>query len=429
MVEPYLLPAKGSSTSAQTPQLWRSEYLFPTTERNQNNKNHQLFDDNDDVQFISEVRPGPSRLAHTVDLNKSIFEAVHDELDVYLNENGLDTHSTNNKAAHSLPNHHTSHTITTGQLERDNNVVLPNPIPQSLPQITVANFAKENVDLSSNVNGTNGATSHNLLLEATNWIKEANVANHVFDNVIELPNPIVTTPPAIADDFKWEDIFGVMEQWIPATNDVQPGTSTSTSHFQLPLPLAGPPPNSNVLAQNAPITKPFIPQTNNIDQQNQPGPSGMARQHMNNMGQAFDQQMFTPYRVENQLVTSFGENMKRKQTATIPIKVVRSTKQYETLMEMGFLKKDIEKALRKCNLDLYETIECLSEPKRPAKRRKKDQDDQNVVYQHFHDSVSFFLQFDLSIITPAQLTSLQLTGSTIARTNQINYSTIIRTAK
>lgn len=393
MVEPYLWPAKGNSTSVQTPQPWQSEYLFATTERNQNNKNLNLFGD-DDVQFISEVRPGPSHLAQTVDLSKSIFETVKDELDVYLNENGIDTNSTNNKAAHSLPNHHTPHTITTGQFEFDNNVALQNPIPQSLPQITVAKFAKENIDLSSNVNGTNNI--RDILHEGTDWMKEANVVNHAFDNGVteQLQKP--------TDDWKWENIFGVMNQLIPATNDLQPSTNTSASHFQLPLPIAGAS-NSNVLAQNAAIPKPFLPQTNNIDQQNQPGPSGIAHQPMNNVGQAFDEQIFTPYRgpVEHQLATSMGQNMKRKHTATIPIKVVRSTEQYATLIEMGFVKKDIETALRKFNLDLHETIEYLSEPKRPVKRRKKEQ---NVVYQHelyqehaeYLNAVSFFLciQFD-----------------------------------
>lgn len=408
MVEPYLLHAKSNSTGAQTPQPWQNEYLFPTTERKQNHKSFQLLDDDDDVQFISEVRPGPSRLAHTVDLNKSIFDVVQDELDVYLNENGIDTHSTNNQIAHSLSNRHTTHTITTGQLELDNNVALPNPIPQSLPQITVANFAKENKDISNNVNGTNGATSKNILdvlneatVAAADWLKEAKVANHVFDNgVTEQP------PKATVDDWKWEDIFGVpVDQLIPATNDLPP--STNTSLFQLPLPTAGAS-NTNVFAQNAPIPKPFLPQTNNIDQQNQPGPSGIAHQQMNNMGQAFHQQTFTPYGVngtfpvENQLATSFGQSIKRTPSGTIPIKVVRSTQQYATLIDMGFMKTDIVTALRKCNLDLYETIEYLSEPKRPGKRRKKDQ---NTVYQpelydqeHFKllNAVSFFFfKFDL----------------------------------
>lgn len=71
--------------------------------------------------------------------------------------------------------------------------------------------------------------------------------------------------------------------------------------------------------------------------------------------------------------THTAAGIKRKQTATIPIKVVRSTQQYETLIEMGFPKKDVETALRKCNLELYETIEYLSEPKRAVKRQKTDQ--------------------------------------------------------
>lgn len=409
MVEQYyFLSANGNAMNAQTPQPWQNENLFSTTTHGHHN-NQQSFvsdaNDDDDLQFVSEIKPGPSRLAHTTDLSKSIFDIHTDEFDVYLNGNSdIDTHSIDNHATHSLSNHHTPHTITTGQFELDNHVAVENPISQAWLQITVANFAKENVgDISRN--GGNSANAPNDVFgEASDWMTERNVVENVFENGIteQLPTAIEPTlPPAtiLPYDSKWEDIFGVMKS---ATNAPQPSAATrAPSPFKWPLPKADAN-NSKPLAQKVPPTQPnflvpLLPQTNeanatSIDPINQPGPSGIAnqpKQQIYKVGRAFDNgQTVTPYNGLFPVATPVSNNLKRNHSGTIPIKVVRSTKQYETLLEMGFPEKDIVTALRKCNLDFYHTIECLSEPKRAAKRRK-------TFYQGYADSLSAVCFFSL----------------------------------
>lgn len=69
-----------------------------------------------------------------------------------------------------------------------------------------------------------------------------------------------------------------------------------------------------------------------------------------------------------------------KRKSTIDIKVIRASKQYEILREMGFGKVKVERTLRLKNMDLDETIEHLGQP---AKRRKKDaHDNSQPIWSH-----------------------------------------------
>lgn len=407
-------------------------------------------DDNDYVQVISKNRAGPSHRTDTVDLGESIFERTvagpsHRTDTVDLSASIFEV--VNGNDVHSLPNRRALHPNKTGKVE---NVASQNHFFQTLPSITVAK--EENIPNINDANTTNG------VLDDADWNKKTTAINQFFGNGVteQLPKTAVAaTIPAtlktLANDWQdweawedFEDIFGM-------TNDPQPGPSTSnftnattvtnamTQNAAINKPnrnhqihnnfdFFGQPPqlvrSVEVTGQVLPPAKhttslPLVPQMNganlvtntthlNIQQQNQPGPSGMVhqlRQQMINMERTFEDaiprwypqqanhQIFPPHaangmQAAQNIVTGhpvnnrrIGANMsiapsatlKRRHTVAIPIKVIRSSKQYETLIEMGFLKKDVEAALRKFNLDLHEAIDYLSEPKRAAKRQKKEQ--------------------------------------------------------
>lgn len=487
MVEPFNEPSYGNSKSAQTSH-WRQHEPFPRTERN-DSTNRQLVDsdgDSDDVKFVSLVKSGPSHLAQTVDLNEYIFDVTNDagpshaadkicssrlaetvdlKRSIFDFVNGNDVAKVNN-GVHSLSNHHTRQTITTGQFEPGNNVTLPNPFSQTLPRIT-----KENVQSTSNGNGANAS---NRKLNALNWENALLFDNHVTGQLPKttLPATAPATSTNTANVSKWEDVFeetNLPTETLTATNNPQPGPSranvgffaphvtNTTAHIannepnrrnafygensqplqyvqpkQLaPLQVPIPPPFAPHQNQpgpfgpqlaSMPAPLPFIPQQNHPGpfvpqhaipptallfplQQDQPGPfvpqraipptpflaNQQARQEMIHTQQAFDDAIPNWYQQANEQIfhlannypaqnhpTIINGNMKRK--GFIPIKVVRSTKQYETLVDMGFPKKDIETALRKCNLDLYETIEYLSEDKCATKRRKTEQNTPDLFH-------------------------------------------------
>lgn len=137
-------------------------------------------------------------------------------------------------------------------------------------------------------------------------------------------------------------------------------------------------PGPNAAYPNWINIEPFQPQTTKVNAtgiqpDNQPGPSRMPYQPREAIN--YHGQIITPPTLYGTLAPNgapIEENLKRKRSPLIPIKIVRSTKQYETLVEMGFAKKDIEMALRKCNLDLDQTIDYLSQPKRTTKKQKMD---------------------------------------------------------
>ncbi|XP_037034342.1 uncharacterized protein LOC119073147 [Bradysia coprophila] len=520
MVEPYLLSANGNSTTAQPSQLWPNEYPYSATTPNHNIK-HQLFDSDDgddDVQFVSEVIPAPGRPITTVDLSKSIFDVQKDDFDVYLN--GITQPNNAAQAKYQTK----PHTITAGQTSprpvfdfaKENSrfdahrIALPHLIPQTLPQINVANFAKEKV-MGSNDYGAN--TSNDLLdlfgYDAVDWVEDPDVINQVFGSghTEQLPKTIVPTATSTAtsdDVVEWENIFGVMQQnqpgpsgitahqprqvftnvggtfeygrriIAPATsnstqvtlngtpigkNDQQNGSGPNAARFNWPL-LSQTNEVNNIYQQNKPGPSGITPRqpvdlggyrrllTPNV-QQNQPGPSGITPRQPVDLGgyrqlltindqhnqpgpSSADPDWIVPLFAKPNLIepllpqtnkvnvnaasiyqqnplgpngttqrqvngsltngTSILKSIKRKHTATIPIKIVRSTKQYETLVEMGFPKKDIEIALRKCNLDLNETIEYLSEPKHAAKKQRIDLNDLYRFDQDYLNAIHQSLQ-------------------------------------
>lgn len=509
MVETYLLPENGSSTSARTPHSWQDEHKYSIAEQNNNTSQ-----DDDDVQIISwEVMAGSNRQNQNLDLNKSIFELPNDNNGKFVNRNGV---AMDNNAVHLLSNYRTPHTITSGQLEHDKNLALPNQFLQTLPQISVANFAKEenvlNICNNANdatlkddddwlnaakaVNPVNVVKIENLndILDDRDWLNATNgnkkqiqyqisnifdfdrnqtdldtiLGNGVTKRLPKTTEAAPTTSTVTAND--WDDISGVInlpKQPKPNTyfepNNPQPVPSTSNFNWHLPYAGAA---NNNVPAQDAATNKPnpnhqiqnnlafygqplqtfppvqpplqpaaqptssamahpthiahpriqqvnnsslmdqmnyanMVTNTTNIDaQQNQPGPGGMTNQidwyhqyqqepqanaaqlqanaaqllhrqwHANGMQPVPNNIPGQPVNYTPNIPMAPPPTMKRKH---IPIKIVRSTQQYQTLLEMGFLRKEIEMALRKCNLDLHETIEYLSESKHAAKRRKKDQ--------------------------------------------------------